>query len=331
MATTPVTPVPTATTPDDDQALTSQLVASLIGTLQAATSPDLLEAQSIILRRIALEGDVVNARIPAPLNISEIGGYINLLGTLKQPVILQQALAGALGVAGPNPPLGWVSNTMPLAFVTLTNDRPAGPAQASIPLAIAVRSDFVSFLQAQLQILRNQGCVLPMQAQPIYLPPSAPGTLAPSDPLPYLGRTLDLFAGAALADPASDALVIVQSSSGTGIQVMASTTNTAAVPAASFTAYQLSSGAMTTVPVTESLVAIAPLLANAGFYPSSTAVPTVAAPAAWAHFTNITGLVAGVTKLGDELSLLYNWSAIMSSVFASELTWVWNGTQFASS
>jgi hypothetical protein len=38
-----------------------------------------------------------------------------------------------------------------------------------------------------------------------------------------------------------------------------------------------------------------------------------------------------VTKLGDELSLLYNWSAIMSSVFASELTWVWNGTQFASS
>jgi hypothetical protein len=65
------------------------------------------------------------------------------------PEILQQALAGALGVAGPNPPLGWITNAMPLSFITLTNDRPAGPAQLGIPLTIAVRSDFVNFLQAQ--------------------------------------------------------------------------------------------------------------------------------------------------------------------------------------
>jgi hypothetical protein len=326
MSTTPVVPPPA-----DDDALTSQLAASLISTLQAATSPDLLEAQSIILRRIALEGDVVGARIPAPQNISEIGGYINLLQTLKQPEILQQALAGALGVAGPNPPLGWITNAMPLAFITLTNDRPAGPSQASMPLTIAVRSDFVSFLQAQLQTLHNQGCMLPLQAQPTFLPPSAPGTLAPSDPLPYLGRALDLFAAAALVNPTSDPLVLVQNSGGTGIQVMASTTNTAVVPPANFTAYQWTAGAMTTAPLTASLVAIAPLLANAGFYPSSTAIPTALTPTPWAHFTNITGLVAGVTKLGDELSLLYNWSSIMNSVFASELSWVWNGSQFASS
>lgn len=325
MASTPVVQ------PDDDQALMSQLVASLVSTLQAATSPDLLEAQSIILRRIALEGDVVGARIPAPQNISEIGGYINLLRTLKEPVMLQQALAGALGVAGPNPPLGWISNTMPLSFVTLTNDRPAGPAQAGIPLTATVRSDFASFLQAQLQILHNQGCTLPMQAQPISLPPSAPGALAPADALPYLGRALDLYAGAALAAPTTDALVLVQNSAGTAIQVMASTTNTAAVPAASFTAYQWTAGAMTTVAVTESLVAVAPLLANAGFYPWSTAIPTALAPTPWAHFTNVTGLVAGVTKLGDELSLLYNWGSITNSVFANVLAWVWNGSQFASS
>jgi hypothetical protein len=324
MSSTSVTPT------DDNSALTGQLYAALISTLQAATSPDLLEAQSIILRRIALEGDVTDSRIPAPLNISEIGGYINLLRTLKEPVMLQQALAGALGVAGPNPPLGWISNTMPLAFVTLTNDRPAGPAQASIPLTVTVRSDFASFLQAQLQTLHNDGCTLPMQAQPIFLPPSAPGVLAPTDPLPYLGRALDLFAGAALVNPATDALVLVQNSSATGIQVMASTTNTAAVPPASFTAYQWTGTAMTTAPVTESLVAVAPLLANAGFYPSSTGIPTALTPTPWAHFTNITGLVAGVTKLGDELSLLYSWSNITNSAFANELAWVWNGTQFAS-
>jgi len=325
MSNSPIVPL------SDDQTLTSQLAASLISTLQAATSPDLLEAQSIILRRIALEGDVVGARIPPPQNISQIGGYINLLRTLKESVMLEQALAGALGVAGPNPPLGWISNTTPLAFVMLTNDRPAGPSQAAMPLAVTVRSDFASFLQTQLQTLHNQGCMLPMQAQPTSLPPSAPGTVAPSDPLPYLGRALDLFVGAALVDPTTDPLVLVQNSGGTGIQVMAFTTNAAVVPPATFTAYKWAAGAMTTVSVTESLVAIAPLLANAGFYPSSTAIPTALTPAPWAHFTNITGLVAGVTKLGDELSLLYSWNSITNSVFASELSWVWNGTQFASS
>jgi hypothetical protein len=319
----------TTTTVSDDQALTSQLVSSLISALQAASSPELLEAQSIILRRIALAGDVVGARIPPPRNISEIGGYINLLGRLQQPEILQQALAGALGVAGPNPPLGWLESALPLALVTLTNDRPGGPWQAGIPLTVTVRSDFASFLQAQLRTLHGQGCLLPMQAQPTRLPPSAPDAPAPSDPLPYLGRALDLFAGAALVDPATDPLAVVAGSSGSVVQVMAGTANAAAVPAATFTGYQWASGAMTTVPVTRSLVAVAPLLAGAGFYPSSTSAPTAPGPAPWAHFTNVTGLVAGRTKLGDELSLLFDPGSIARSVFASELTWVWNGSQFA--
>lgn len=308
----------------------SQLLAAVLNTLQAATSPDVLEAQSIILRRIALEGDVVGSPIPAPANISQVGCWLNLLTTLNETVIRQQAIAGALGVAGPNPPLGWISNAMPLSFITLPNDIPAGPWPA-MPLTVTVRSDFASFLQAQLTKLHNQGCLLPMQAEPIYLPASAPGAVAPADPLPYLGRVLDLYAGAALNNPASDALVVA--TSGAGIQVMASTSNAAAVPPAAYTAYQWNSGSktMTTVPITASLVAVAPLLQGAGFFPASTAAPTAPTPAPWAHFTNITGLIPGVTRLGDELSLLYNWSTIMNSVFANSLTWVWNGTQFASS
>lgn len=321
------TPTPLPGNGDTDS---SQLLAAVLNTLQAATSPDVLQAQSIILRRIALEGDVVGSRINAPATPSEVGMYLNYLTTLNETVIRQQALAGALGVAGPNPPLGWISNTMPLSFITLTNDIPAGQ-WPGIPLTVTVRSDFAPFLQTQLANLHNLGCLLPMQVQPIYLPPSAPGAVPPADPLPHLGRALDLFAGAALNDPATDALVVAQS--GAGIQIMANTTNTAAVPPAAFTAFQWNSGSntMSTTPITASLVAVAPLLQAAGFFPASTSAPTVPFPAPWAHFTNITGLIPGVTKLGDELSLLYNWSAIMTSVFANSLAWTWNGTQFASS
>ena len=58
-----------------DPALTSQMVQALIGLVQSAASPDALESQNIILRRMALEGDVLGSRIPPPRNISEIGGY----------------------------------------------------------------------------------------------------------------------------------------------------------------------------------------------------------------------------------------------------------------
>src|SRR5215469_11731112 len=84
-----------------DPGLTGQLVQTLIGLVQNASSPNAIEAQNMILRRMALEGDVIGSRIPPPRNISEIGGYINLLGTLQETAMREQALAGILGVAGP--------------------------------------------------------------------------------------------------------------------------------------------------------------------------------------------------------------------------------------
>ncbi len=47
--------------------------------IEQETSEDLLEARKMILKRIATESDVKQARIPAPLNITEIGGYYNLI------------------------------------------------------------------------------------------------------------------------------------------------------------------------------------------------------------------------------------------------------------
>ena len=78
------------------------------------------------------------------------------------------------------------------------------------------------------------------------------------------------------------------------------------------------------------LVYLAPVFAGAGFYPAvPLPQPTSSHDARWTQLRNVTGLVAGTTKLGDELALLYTSTAIAESVFAQATGWVWNGTAFA--
>lgn len=317
-----------------DPGLANQFANGLLNMLQTATSPDALEAQSIVLRRMALEGDVIPSRVQAPTKISEIGGYVNLLESLHQPEMLSQTLAGILGVAGPNPAPGWTSS-VPLAMVPVANDRPPGAAQKTIPLTFFVRSDFVSAMQAALNYLHQRGCSLPVAASPsIRLPAAAPGATPPADILPYLGRTLDLVLAAALNDPATDPLLLDRPSGTTGPFGIAANVISAAsvaVTPANYDALKCTSSACSTVALTNtSLVEVAPVLAQAGFYTvEPLAQPANSNDGAWAHFTNITGLVTGTTKLGDELGLLYDSNAIANSVFAGFLDWVWNGTTFA--
>jgi hypothetical protein len=71
--------------------------------LEQETSPEVQEIKLEMLRRIARESDVKPSRIPAPLNITEIGGYFNLLMKLKQEEMLQQTIASILGLPM-NPP-----------------------------------------------------------------------------------------------------------------------------------------------------------------------------------------------------------------------------------
>lgn len=329
-----------ATTTDQgsfvDPVLSSQFVNSLSSLLQNATSPDALEAQSIVLRRMALEGDVVPSRIQPPRNISEIGGYINLLTTLEQPEMRTQALAGILGVAGPVRQMEWVSNDQPLAFVNLSNDRPAGPGQPTFPLTISVRSDFSSALQAAIKSLHDRGCTLPLVSGPTSLPVATPGVQTTLDPLPFLGRVINIAAKAALLDPTTDPVALVRTQgSSNPFQIASNVINSGsvAVTPANYDALQCTPTTCTTVQITGGVfVPVAPILANAGFYPASPLPqPANSAANAWTKFTNITGLVQGVTRLGDELSLVYNWSAVNHSVFGGMLNWVWNGKQFASS
>jgi len=328
-------PPPNGTAPPFiDPGLSAQLVSSLLGVLTSATSPDAIEAQNIIMRRIALEGDVIGSRVPPPRNITEIGGYVNLLTSLKEKAMREQALAGILGVAGPNPPLGWISNTQPLAMVDITNDRPAGPAQPTIPLSVLVRSDFVTAVKAAFAAAHQYGATIPFASPPvIQLPMGVPGAALPADILRFLGRELELAPAAALAAPGTDPLAIVRPSGSSDPWQVAARVLTAApatVTPADYDAIQCTPVSSSTVKLTQaSLVPLGPVLASAGFYPASPLpLPANSTQTAWATFSNITGLVAGVTRLGDELSLLYSAETIAGSVFAPVVDWVWNGSEF---
>ncbi len=155
------------TTPANPNAsIEGQALQTLLNVLTASQSPDMQQAQAFLLRRLALEGDVVPSRLPAPLNVSEMGGYINLLGTLGMTDARSQMLASALGIAGPSPALGTLGEQPPIAWLTFPNDRPIGPQQGSISLSIQVRADFAPALQAAIQALHDQGCALPLLSTP---------------------------------------------------------------------------------------------------------------------------------------------------------------------
>ena len=157
----------------------------------------------------------------------------------------------------------------------------------------------------------------------------------PSDILFYLGRTLTIAPSAALSVPANDPVAIVRPTGTTQAFVLASNVlNVApnAVAPANLDAVQCSPLTQTIVQITNaSFLPLAPILANAGYFPASPLpLPaTSLATPTWARLANTSGLVAGVTKLGDELTLLYRQDQIVNSVFASMLGWTWNGTAFA--
>ncbi|WP_218815661.1 hypothetical protein [Porphyromonas gingivalis] len=52
----------------------------------------------MILRRIATESDIRPSRIPAPMNITQVGGYVNLLMQLNEQEMLRRTLSAILGL-----------------------------------------------------------------------------------------------------------------------------------------------------------------------------------------------------------------------------------------
>jgi len=321
------------TTPANPNAsIEGQALQTLLNVLTASQSPDMLQAQAFLLRRLALEGDVVPSRLPAPLNISEMGGYINLLTTLGMTDARSQMLASALGIAGPSPALGTLGEQPPIAWLTLPNDRPIGPQQGSISLSIQVRADFAAALQAAVQALHDQGCALPLLSPLQVLPPST--SAAPTDLLPLIGRTIWLAPGQALINPDTDALALAQLAAGPW-QPVSRAASAGPIPVApqAWSAQVCSSSACTVSPppaAGRAFVALNPVLANAGFAQTTPgAAPANALDYAWSRFDNQTGLVPNVTTFGAELALLWPEALIAASSVVNLLGRTWNGTTFA--
>ncbi|HEY1426882.1 MAG TPA: hypothetical protein VGF50_09445, partial [Caulobacteraceae bacterium] len=310
-----------------------QALQTLLNVLTASQSPDMLQAQAFLLRRLALEGDVVPSRLPAPLNISEMGGYVNLLGTFGLTDARSQMLASALGIAGPSPALGTLGEQPPIAWLTLPNDRPTGPQQGSISLSIQVRADFAPALQAAIQALHDQGCALPLASPLQVLPPAT--AAAPTDLLPLIGRTIRLAPGQALVNPDADALAVAQLTAGPTWQVVSRVASAGPIPVApqAWSAQACTPSACTVSPppaAGREFVPLSPVLANAGFVQTTPgAAPANALDYGWSRFDNLTGLVPGVTTYGAELALLWPQAVIAGSSVVNLLGLTWNGTAFA--
>ncbi|MCR5527570.1 MAG: hypothetical protein K6F39_09400 [Lachnospiraceae bacterium] len=61
----------------------SDIMAALANMLNSETSKEVQEAKLKLLQRVASETEVKPSRIPAPLNITEIGGYYNLIEQIE--------------------------------------------------------------------------------------------------------------------------------------------------------------------------------------------------------------------------------------------------------
>ncbi|UJP40446.1 hypothetical protein [Cellulomonas palmilytica] len=320
------TTTPAASTAED------RAIDALTRILDSAISPQMLEAQQLILRRLATAGDLFPSRVPAPLNITQVGGYLNLIQ--DDAVMRAQVLASTLGVAGPNPTPGFDPVLPPLYLTARVNDRPAGGAQAAIPVSVQVRSDLAAAFDAVRAALHAQGATLPVLSAVRPLPPAGIGVPAPDDLLPYLGRVLELVPSTALVDPATDALALGQEG-GAGPQTLVARVldpaapDAGSVPEAAWSLWDCDATACTQVTVTGRFVRLAPVLEGAGWYAPPPGAPTSSSDAgAWYRFTNTTGLVAGVSRFGDELALMWSAGQIAASSVREKVAAVWDGTAF---
>lgn len=307
-------------------------IDALTKILESAIAPDMLEVQQIILRRLAMSGDLFPSRVPPPLNITEVGGYLNLVQ--NDPVLSAQVLAAALGVAGPNPSPGFEPTLPPLYYATVPNDRPAGPAQAATPVQLLVRSDLAPAFSAAVGALHAVGATLPVLRATRPLPPVTLGVPPPDDLLPYLGRVLELVPSAALGDPANDPLAVGQQG-GAGPQVVVARQLDPSAPAASSVAsdswslWTCDTTQCTQSTVTGKYVQIGPLLNAAGWYQQTPLAAPVSSGQAggWGRWTNVTGLVVG-SPFAEELRLLHPVGAIAASAVRERLSWTWDGAAF---
>lgn len=298
---------------DDVPPTDRRIEQAIAAILEQTSSPEAQQLRHLMMRRIALAGDVTDSRLPAPRNITELGGYLNLLESIGHTALRERMLASLLGVALPEAEHPLPAEGPPLFFAERANDRPACAQQPTFALMHTVRSDFAAALDGVTDALRRAGGALPLLAPVRRLPPA--GSRAAWDALVLTGRTLELAPTAALLDPQQDPLLVAPP------QVLARVAGASAPEAALTVCVQRDDGTAL-VEVRACAVPLAPLMAAAGW------TRAAASAADWSRWTNVSGLVPGRTTLGDELSLLYSAGELAASALRERLGDVWNGRAF---
>ncbi len=313
------------------------LAQAIISILETTNSPAIQRAREIIAHRLAISGDVAPSRIPSPRNITEIGGYINLLTEYGETEQRARMISAALGIAGPQVNLPQPGSLPPLSFISRAQARPEGPQQATFPLSFTMRSDFVAAFDTAIETITARGGSMPVLSGQRLLPLA--GAPVPSDgdaQLDLIGRLLVLSPTAALRDVTSDPLSLSRPGAGGASEVMARVIDAGAPDAGTvsvedWASWECDIDQCTEVDTNDARFALTPILNAAGWY--QTEAPgnpaTVNDPGRWNVWRNITGLVPGATRLGDELALVHPATTIVGSAVFDQLDLVWDGTEFA--
>ncbi len=74
------------------------LFEALIDIIKSENSPEMMKIKRKLLERITNETDIKPSRIPAPRNITELGGYYNLLEKIRDKEMQKNLIASALGL-----------------------------------------------------------------------------------------------------------------------------------------------------------------------------------------------------------------------------------------
>lgn len=311
------------------------LLLALTEVIKGATSPEIQQAQAMLLRRLATQGDVIPSRIPAPRNVTEVGGYLNLLGALGETRMRTEMLGSALGLAtgGMEPALG--SAVPPLRLTAVATHRPEGTAGEGVPLSVGVREDIAPALVAALVDLAAADGMLPLWSPPTALPAPTGGTAGPPDPLPYLGRQVWVAPSAATVDPENDPVVLGRAASDAAAGYRLGVRVAGGTPGATTEQWTALAWDRVGMGFVERDLGSVPMLpietALAGTVFVARRVPV--APAGrgdyrWAVLTATAGLLPGASRLGDELALVWSGEDIAASVFAPHADAVWDGTRF---
>jgi hypothetical protein len=305
---------------------------ALAAVIRSASSPAVQEAQALLLRRLALEGGVIPSRIPPPRNITEVGGYLNLLAAADMGELRRSALAAALGLASPAS-VTWDEAPPTPGWANLPNDLTGAPPGAA--LAVPLRADLAAAWRAGVApALAALGARLRLWSKMPRLPDAGEDP-ASADLLALLGRVVWIDPTSALEAPETDDVLLGRADTdaeGT-LRVVLRASGPSAPPPAAFTALVWDEVANTLVsrPIGSVAVAdIGPLVGLAGFRAAKPVVPPQSRfDLRWARLESHAGLLPGISRLGDELRTLWTPREIARSALATRTGELWTGTGFA--